>query len=471
MIDIFSLNDSICYNELVISPFLKLKRKDIFYLLILLSFFAAYFFIIDKTFGAVTLSETIEGASVIDQLTDAITKRNNEIKRLQEEIEVLDKNIQKSASETKTLKNELASITNTVTQLNKQIKVTETKIESTSLNIQRLGLEIVGKEKDIDFDKESISGMIRIINEKGIESPLEIIFSDENFSDGWNEVDSLEQVQKNVILRIKSLEETKSNLIKNRDELDSQKKELVALKSRLLDQKSIANQNKNNKDKLLSDTKNQEANYQKILADRKKKMDGLARELFDYEAQLKVAIDPNSYPKKGTRVLSWPISSPYITQNFGRTADSGRLYASGTHNGIDFRAREGTPLLAAASGVVVGTGDTDKSCPNASYGKWILIKHSNGLATIYAHLSLIKVSTGTQVKTGDIIGYSGNTGYSTGPHLHFGVYVGNAVRIAGPKEYKSKTCGTYMVMPLAPTNAYLDPGAYLPLSGSNIKFD
>lgn len=454
----------------MIPPFLKIKKNDIYCSIAILAFFAFYFFLVNFAFGATT-PDSIEGVSVIDQLKTEITARNDEINKLQQEIDALDKNIKKSEGESKTLKNELSKISNTILQLNKQAAVTETKIKSTELNIQRLTLEIAGKEKDINFDKKSVGDMIKIINEKNIVSSIEIMLSDDNFSDGWVEVDSLEQLQRNIIARIKDLEERKNDLIASKNELDSDRKELVTLRAKLIDQKSIANQNKKSKDKLLSQTKNQEDAYKKILADRKNKMDSLSRELFDYEAQLKIAIDPNSYPKAGVRVLSWPVMSPYVTQKFGKTSDSGRLYASGTHNGMDFRASQGSLLLASAGGTIVGIGDTDLSCPDVSYGKWVLIKHPNGLATLYAHLSLIKVVQGQQVRSGEVIGYSGNTGYSEGPHLHFTVFVGNAVRIAGPTEYKSKICGTYLRMPLAPVNAYLDPGSYLPLSGSNIKFD
>ena len=110
-------------------------------------------------------------------------------------------------------------------------------------------------------------------------------------------------------------------------------------------------------------------------------------------------------------------------------------------------------------GVVIATGDTDKVCPGASYGRWIMIKHRNGLSTLYGHLELIKVGQGQEVGVGDTIGYSGNTGYSTGPHLHFTVYVSSAVDV---KELPSKSCrGAVFRIPVAAANAYLDPQAYL----------
>ena len=117
----------------------------------------------------------------------------------------------------------------------------------------------------------------------------------------------------------------------------------------------------------------------------------------------------------------------------------------------------GTPIKSAQTGIVTDTGNTDTYCDGVSYGKWILIKGDNNLSTLYAHLSLIKVSPGETMQAGQIIGYSGDTGYSTGPHLHFTIFATQAITMG----YQSKVCGIWMKMPVSPYNGYLNPLSYL----------
>lgn len=88
----------------------------------------------------------------------------------------------------------------------------------------------------------------------------------------------------------------------------------------------------------------------------------------------------------------------------------------GGHTGVDYRANIGTPIMAAASGVVA---ISDESGYNGGYGKTVLISHGGGKTTRYGHMNDVIVSSGQSVVQGQIIGYSGNTGRSTGPHLHF----------------------------------------------------
>lgn len=103
------------------------------------------------------------------------------------------------------------------------------------------------------------------------------------------------------------------------------------------------------------------------------------------------------------------------TRNYGTP---GRMWSSGHHTGIDFPVSTGTAVHAAADGTVVTVSS------GGSYGQQIVIRHSDKLYTQYAHLSRFSVSSGDTVRAGQEIGFSGNTGNSTGPHLHFEVRTG-----------------------------------------------
>ncbi|MBI3630851.1 MAG: M23 family metallopeptidase [Candidatus Sungbacteria bacterium] len=201
----------------------------------------------------------------------------------------------------------------------------------------------------------------------------------------------------------------------------------------------------------------------------------LADEVRQIEEKIQVTIDPSLLPRKGTGVLGWPLPNislgtcrlelkqdaltNCITQFFGYTsfAAIGGYNGKG-HNGADFRAEIGTPVLSADDGDVTATGDTDAGCRAASYGKWILIRHPNNLSTLYGHLSLINVSAGQGVKRGEQIGYSGKTGYATGPHLHFSVFATQAVQV---QDIRSRVCGRTMTLPVSAINGYLNPLDYL----------
>jgi murein DD-endopeptidase MepM/ murein hydrolase activator NlpD len=110
------------------------------------------------------------------------------------------------------------------------------------------------------------------------------------------------------------------------------------------------------------------------------------------------------------------------------------------HGGIDIAGPIGTPILAAADGVVTDVG------PTAGYGAWVKIRHADGTVTLYGHLNTWAVSVGEQVMAGDQIATMGNRGNSTGPHLHFEVLVGGSNRI-DPVGWLSKrgiTTGSYV---------------------------
>ncbi|MFA5652118.1 MAG: M23 family metallopeptidase [Candidatus Paceibacterota bacterium] len=118
-----------------------------------------------------------------------------------------------------------------------------------------------------------------------------------------------------------------------------------------------------------------------------------------------------------TKPFIYPISNPIVTDPYGFSRTSGA--ASITHKGADFKAIEGTKVVAMNRGIVRIARTL------TVYGKIIVIDHGYGVMSFYIHLSKIKVNVGELVQQGQLIGYSGSTGYSTGPHLHLSMRIGN----------------------------------------------
>jgi len=385
----------------------------------------------------------------IDSHSDVIADLENKNKEIQRQLDDLSK--QKNS-----LATTLKQLDLTQKKLASDISITENKIQKKNLEIQELSFQIGTKEDSVSISLKTINLGIRDINEAEQDSFVEKILSNEKISDGWQDIDNISTIRNSLKKHIVALNTIKGQLEDTRQITTDAKQELVSLKSKLADQKKIVDQNTNAKKKLLTQTKNSESIYQKNLKANIAQKDAFEKELRDYESQLKFILDPSSLPGKG--VLSWPLDYIQTTSPFGPRILNG---VAGFHNGTDFKAAVGTPVKAVADGTVMGIGDTDATCfYKTSFGKFIFIKHNNGLASTYAHLSLIKVKEGQVVKRGDIIGYSGNTGHSTGPHLHLSVYV---AKVAEMTTRPSTLCpGETYRIPIAPTNAYLDPLYYLP---------
>ena len=397
------------------------------------------------------------GAQSIDELKQNINNHGEKIKQLEEEIRAYEKQIETIGGEAKTLQNAIKVLDINQKKLGAEIKKTETNIQKTNLTIKNLNGEIGNMEEKIAANMEAISKILNDINQKDAQSLIESFLTNKSLADVFDEYESISQFQQKVRTRSKELEIYKNELSNKKTDTEAEKKKLVSLKTELGDQNKILDLNKREKNNLLAVTKNKEAEYKKILTERQAEKERFERELFQFESQLKRAVDPNSFPSSGKGILFWPLDNVFITQYFGKTIDAKRLYISGTHNGVDFRASRGTPVKAALSGIVIGTGNTDEQRGCYSYGKWILIKHPNGLSTLYAHLDLIRVSANQNIQTGEVIGYSGQTGYSTGPHLHITVYASQGVEI---QRYSSSINCKNMNIPVASINAYLDPMLY-----------
>jgi murein DD-endopeptidase MepM/ murein hydrolase activator NlpD len=392
-------------------------------------------------------------------LRDKISNKNNELEDIKATIDAYTKQVEVVHGETKTLQGAVKSLDLDRQKMSSSIKLTENRLESTNLNIDRLGLEIVDTENKIVSSEDAIAEVLRTTEQAESRSIVETILAKSNLSEILDESFQLGQFRSKVSAHTQELKKFKEDRLAKKTEREGEKKKLVGYKVELVDKKVILDNARKEQKELLAVTKNKETTYRKILDENIAKKEAFEKELFEYENQLKRQLDQKYIPEAGSKILMWPLDVIRITQHFGKTKDSARLYSSGTHNGMDFAANRGTPVKAPAGGVVIGIGDTDKACPKGSYGKWVLIKHNNGLTTLFAHLDLIKVAEGQSVSIGDVFAYTGNTGYSTGPHLHLTLFASEGVQIA---SFASKSCsGKSYTMPL-PTakNAYLDPEAY-----------
>ncbi len=404
--------------------------------------------------------------SEVDALKSQISDRNNRLKEIEKEIAGYQAELQKVGGEKTSLQKAINQLELERKKVQADINYTQNKIGATDLEINKLTFEITLTQEEIDRNKEAVRETLRALNETDDDSIVEVLLQYDNLSEFWVKVDELDQIRRVIRDEVNSLVSQRIILGEKYAENTQRRSDLIDLKEQYTDQNQVLVGNTTEKAKLLTATKNEEAEYQKLLAEKKAAQAQLLKELRDFESKLQFILDPNTVPAKGTQVFNWPVEKVIITQLFGGTEFAkqnasvygGRAY----HPGVDFGVPTGTKILAPLSGTVRATGNTDLVAGCYSWGKWTLIDHANGLSTLYAHQSVQSVTPGQQVRTGDVIGYSGNTGYSTGPHLHFTVYAKAGVSVRKFNEIKAVTsCGS-ATTPVAATDAYIDPMVYLP---------
>ena len=134
-------------------------------------------------------------------------------------------------------------------------------------------------------------------------------------------------------------------------------------------------------------------------------------------------VEAKNLPKKGIKLFQWPEDDYRITQGYGctsydRCGSRRGPYGGAIHNGIDMASGYGSPIKVIGDGEVIANGTND------GWGNWVAVKHSPyDLVSVYGHMSAFEfVRVGTFVKARDIIGYEGTTGFSTGSHVHLGIY-------------------------------------------------
>ena len=402
-------------------------------------------------------------AQTATELQTQINSHNTQISQLDKEIAEYQKQLNATSAKKKTLQNALDQLNLSIKKVTAQISQTENRIDATKLEIQKLSGNIATAQDSIDTNSAGLAESIRALAATEDQPLVAHILSD-GYVDVWDDIASSQTVQAAVRDQIKNLASAKQEFTDAKVATEEKQTQLIKEQQTLKTQQGSLTAQKAAQNDLLSKTRSQEATYQKIISQKKAQQAQFEQALTTLKAQYQQAINPSQITPAGKGVLRWPVDNVRITQYFGNTpfASSG-AYGGKGHNGIDLAATIGTPIRAAQTGTVVATGNTDATPGCYSFGRWIFIKHANGLGTMYAHLSQIGVSSGEQVATGQLIGYSGETGYATGPHLHFGVYVASATTIVplGTATQRVSPCSN-ATMPVVPISGYLNPMNYLP---------
>ncbi|MDD5547949.1 MAG: peptidoglycan DD-metalloendopeptidase family protein [Candidatus Pacebacteria bacterium] len=391
-----------------------------------------------------------------EELRKAIEEKNKSLEEINKKILETQKVLDETGEKSKDLQQEIKKINSNISSLNLGIRSSEINISKLKLEIEEVQYEINDTEKEIGLKRDAVARLLQELQKKDGETTLTIFLKNQSLADGLAEVNEIIDINSGLSGEVNKLQSLNDQLNQKLGKSASKKKNLEVENINLKNKKVITESAKSEKQTVLVQTKNQEKTYQEMLKDLEAEQDNIASEITIIEDKLRASFDPTLLPGKRTGVFAWPVTlikdggMGRISSNYGQVRpklDKGR-----PHRGVDIAAPSGTPVFAAEDGKVVAVDNNDASSwKKYQYGKYVFIEHQNNLATIYAHLSAQVVHKGDIVKRGDLIGYVGNTGYSTGPHLHFGAYWAPSMVFKSIPPAKG----------LVPIGVYVNPQDYL----------
>lgn len=304
-----------------------------------------------------------------------------------------------------------------------QIKNVEAQIADYAELITQTEAELTDAEEREAAQYELFCQRVRAMEEGGEVSYWSVLFGASSFTDmltRLNDVNEVMDADQQVIDDLKALQaeitEKKNQLEDSKAEREAAKTELVSKKSELDKQRqraiALVNEINDNEQENKETLEALDKEEERILAEALRK----SRELAAQQA----AQGKSTQSNPGGYI--WPVDSRYITSTVGGRQSPGGI-GSTNHKGTDIgRVGYTSPIYAAKAGTVI------VSQYSSSYGNYVVISHGSGNTTLYGHMSSRKVEVGQYVNQGDVIGITGSTGHSTGPHLHFEI-TENGVRV------------------------------------------
>ena len=357
-----------------------------------------------------------------------------EAKQRQQELE---KELEESQSLLDELRGAVASAKAEVDQIDGQIAQVETLIsgyqaqsDQKQAQIEELQKQIEQKQEEIDAEYASMSKRIKFMYENMTNSYVEVFFTSESFADALNKIQyqlDLTNYDRQQMEKIKTMQ---AEIQKNKESVQAEKDAIEELKHAQEDQKAILDEMLVVKADALSSAQDAEARQAEqnaylagLVAEQKEVVNQMVKEYEEKRRQelQDMGLDGTYVPTSGS--FLWPLPYPYdsrwISSWFGYRDDPfGGGYVT-YHSGIDIGAPLNTPIYAVLDGQVVLSADGW----NGGCGNYTVIYHGGGLYTEYMHQNIRNVEAGQYVVQGEVIGYVGTTGSSTGYHLHIGVVI------------------------------------------------
>ena len=353
----------------------------------------------------------------IDKLKDELSGMNSEKSQLQKELKAIQNNKNTALAQKENIDKQINLIQSEIRSVEKLIADYESLIEQTEQEIRE-------NEAEEARQSEKFCARVRAMEERGTISYWSVLFDAASFSDLLSAMDFISEIMdsdQKVIDDLRSLreqiEQKKAALEASLAEQQSAKETLVAKKSELNTQRAAA-------EKVLAELKANEAQYKQVLSEKDAAMERQQAEIVRLSREL-AAQNGDTTATSGGYI--WPCSSRYVTSPLGARY-TGIAGASTNHAGIDIgRVGYTTQAVAAKAGTVI------ISSYNKYRGNYVVVSHGSGNTTTYQHLSSRSVSVGTYVAQGQVVGVTGTTGISSGPHLHFEITENG--KIVNPLNY------------------------------------
>lgn len=359
-----------------------------------------------------------ENAGSINDLNRQIDEQRKKIDAMAEKIDEYKTSIDKLRSQSHSLKNQVYILDNQIAKTELDIKAKNEEVKITELEISRVELEIVDNQKSIEEQKKYLSAFIRLLDYYDDKDYLSVLLNNNSFSEFFDQINHIEGIEEDLQKTLNRFQELVEKYDEQKKELSDKRDQLSDLLNKLENQKNSLEEQIGTKQYLIKETNNSEKKYQGLISDLKAEQLAANNAVAAMEKRLRQELEKKGQAEQfnnlGEAALAWPTDSRRTTAYFHDPDYPYRHLFE--HSGLDMGVPSGTTVRSAEAGYVAKV-----ALGTRWYGNYIMIIHNNNLATLYAHLSSASVKNDQYVAKGQVIGASGNSGFSSGPHLHFEV--------------------------------------------------